>query len=193
MIKWYLTIIMCLFVGIMVAQVNVAPAEIYKNDTIPSVTLNEVVIYPPYNFYDHYKKRDARKLTRLAKNVKKVYPYAKLAGIKLREYEQLLKAANSDLERKKIMKKAEKELEEEFGDDLRSLTFSQGRILLKLIDRETGRASYYLVEELRGKFRAFFYQAFARLFGFDLKDEYDPYGEDIHIEMIVQMIERGRI
>ena len=67
------------------------------------------------------------------------------------------------------MKQAEKEMEEEFGDDLRDFTFSQGKILIKLVYRETGDSSYELVAELRGKFRAFFWQAFARLFGFNLK------------------------
>ena len=193
MMRWYLISILSLSALVLSGQSKVTTAAIYKNDTIPVVMLDEIVVYPPYDFYEHYKKREARKLSRLAKNIKKVYPYAKLAGIKLREYEVILKAAGSETDRKKIMKRAEAELEDQFGDDLRSLTFSQGKILLKLIDRETGRASYYLVEELRGKFRAFFYQTFARLFGFDLKEKYDPYGEDRHIEMIVQLIEKGRM
>ena len=73
------------------------------------------------------------------------------------------------------------------------MTFSQGKILIKLIDRETGESSYALVQELRGNFTAFFYQAFARLWGYDLKVRYDPEGEDQQIEAIVKMIERGQI
>jgi hypothetical protein len=113
--------------------------------------------------------------------------------MKLREYEVILMAASSDQERKRIMKQAEKELNEQFGDDLRNLTFTQGKILIKLIDRETGETSYDLVRELRGSFTAFFYQAFARIWGFNLKDNYDPEGEDELIEQIVQLIERGQL
>ena len=91
------------------------------------------------------------------------------------------------------MKQAEDELQAEFGDDLRNLTISQGKILLKLVYRETGASSYDLVAELRGKFRAFFWQAFARIFGFNLKSGYDPEGEDADIEFIVKMIEAGQL
>jgi len=139
------------------------------------------------------RRKDQKRLTKLVKNVKMVYPYAKLAGIKLREYEQMLLNAANDKERKKIMKQAEKEINEEYGGDLKELTFTQGKILIKLIDRETGESSYGLVQELRGKFTAFWYQAFARLWGYNLKVKYDPEGEDRRIEIIVRMIERGQL
>jgi hypothetical protein len=165
-------------------------ATMDQGDTIPVVHLNEVSIY---SFGPFKNKRHARHTSRLIRNVKAVYPYAKLAGIKLREYELILANVESKTERKKIMKEAEDELQEEFGDDLRDLTFSQGRILIKLVYRETGNSSYELVAELRGKFRAFFWQTFARLFGFNLKNEYDPEGEDKEIEFIVKMIEAGQL
>ena len=126
-------------------------------------------------------------------NVKKVYPYAKIAGMKLKEYEVILEGVEDKKARKKIMKQAEDELDAEFGDDLRNLTFSQGKILIKLVYRETGSSSYDLVAELRGKFRAFFWQAFARIWGFNLKNGYDPTGDDRDIEFIVQMIEAGQL
>lgn len=154
------------------------------------VDLPEVIIHAlpiPDN------RRDRRRQDRTVRNVRIAYPYAKLAGIKLREYEDELLAAETDRERRQIMKKAEDEIHEQFGDDLRKLTFTQGKILLKLIDRETGEASYDLVKELRGSFTAFFYQAFARIWGFNLKDRYDPEGEDELIEQIVQLIEQGRL
>ena len=135
----------------------------------------------------------ARKHSRLIHNVKRAYPYAKLAGIKLREYEVVLKNASSDKERRQLMKQAERELKDEFEDDLKNLTFKQGIILIKLVDRETGDSSYELVQELRGKFVAFFWQTFARLFGYNLKVKYDPEGEDKEIEDIVVMIENGSI
>lgn len=168
----------------------VVHARMVDGDTMPVIQLEEVKIYSlrPYK-----SKRQARKMTKLIRNVKIVYPYAKLAGIKLSEYEDILAGIEDKKERRKVMKKAEDELEEEFGDDLRELTFSQGKILIKLVYRETGHSSYDLVAELRGKFRAFFWQAFARIFGFNLKNEYDPEGDDAEIEFIVKMIEAGQL
>ncbi len=165
-------------------------ARIIDGDTVPVVPLKQVTIV---SMKIINSKINARRYTKLVRNVKKVYPYAKLAGIKLREYEVLLLAAESDKERKQLMKQAEDELKEEYEDDLRKLTFSQGRILIKLVDRETGDSSYELVQELRGRFVAFFWQTFARIFGYDLKARYDPEGEDKEIENIVRLIESGKI
>ena len=91
------------------------------------------------------------------------------------------------------MKQAEDEIEAQFGKELRDLTITQGKILLKLIDRQTSNSSYEIVKDFRGNFRAFFYQSFARLFGYDLKARYDPLGEDADIERIVLMIESGTL
>jgi len=168
----------------------VVNAQLQDGDTIPVIHLSQVNIY---SFRPYKSKREARKMTKLIRNVKKVYPYAKLAGIKLHEYEGILADIEDKKERKKIMKKAEEEIEAEFGDELRKFTFSQGKILIKLVYRETGSSSYELVADLRGKFRAFFWQAFARIFGFNLKNGYDPEGEDAEIEFIVKMIEAGQI
>jgi hypothetical protein len=163
--------------------------KVVDGDTIPVMNLNEVHI----SGYRIVNKGEFRRTTRLIRYVKKVYPYAKIAGIKLKEYNELLLQTEDKKEQKKILKRAEQELKDEFGDDLRKLTFSQGKILIKLIDRETGDSSYDLVKELRGGFSAFFYQTFARLFGYNLKTKYDPNGEDALIELIVMMIENGTI
>jgi len=162
---------------------------IVDGDTIPVIPLREVNIYS-WKLLD---AKQARKMTKLMKNVKIVYPYARLAGIKLDEYEEILMQASDDRERRRIMKQAEDEIEAEYGQELRDLTISQGKILIKLIDRETGESSYDLVSDLRGEFRAVFYQAFARIFGYNLKIKYDPEGEDKDIEMIVLMIENGQL
>jgi hypothetical protein len=158
-------------------------------DTIPFVPLKEVKIYS-WRLLD---SKEERKLTRLMKNVKIVYPYARLAGLKLVEYEDTLAQAPDDKARRKIMKQVEEELDAEYGQELRDLTVTQGKILLKLIDRETGETSYELVSDLRGEFRAFFYQSFARLFGLNMKIGYDPEGEDRDIEYIVNLIETGQL
>ncbi len=163
--------------------------EIINGDTVPLIHLPQVSIYS----WKVLSNREERQFTRLMKNVKIVYPYARLAGIKLREYEDTLAMAPDDKARKKIMKKVEDQIEAEYGKDLRDLTVTQGKILLKLIDRETGESSYELVADLRGEFRAVFYQAFARIFGLNMKLRYDPEGEDSEIEYIVQMIESGQL
>lgn len=165
-------------------------AKIVNGDTIITATLPEYAVNAKL---PRKLRAAAKRNAKLVYNVKKVYPYARLAGIKLKEYEEILKNAESDAERKKLMKQAEDELRDEFEDDLKKLTFKQGIILIKLVDRETGDSSYVLLQELRGKFTAFFWQTFARLFGYNLKTEYDPEGEDKDIEEIVVMIENGQI
>jgi len=167
----------------------VSYAKIVNGDTIPVVQLNEVSV----SAYRIVEKNEFRQMTRLIRNVKKVYPYAKIAGLKLKEYNDILLRTPDEKEQRKILKRAEQELKDEFGEDLKKLTFSQGQILIKLIDRETGNCSFDLVKELRGGFTAFFYQAFARIFGYNLKEKYDPKGEDSLIELIVMMIENGSI
>ena len=163
---------------------------IIDGDTIPLMDLPPVVIYD----YVHVMSPTERWYwDRLVRNVKTVLPYAKLAGIKLREYNTQLVGAKNDGERKRIMKKAESDLKAEFGDQLKELTFSQGDILLKLVDRETGNCSYELVKDLRGAFVAFFYQNIGRLFGYNLKARYDPNGKDHQVETVVYMVENGLI
>ena len=138
---------------------------------------------------------DTRQGRRLANNVKKVYPYAKLAGAKMQEYDSILANINDKSERKRLMKQAEDEITEQYTEELKNLTISQGLILVRLIDRETSRTSYQVVKELRGKVRAFFYQGFARLWGYNLKTEFDPHNnpEDDEIDTIMTLMERGVI
>ena len=171
-------------------QTSGVHAKIIDGDTIPQVRLREVEII---SLKIPKSKKGKRKLSKLVKNVKKAYPYARIAGIQLRKYEYMLTNAESDKERRKLMKQAEREIKDKYGNELRELTFSQGIILIKLLDRETGETSYKLVQELRGNFTAFWYQAFARLWKYNLKTKYDPEGEDKQIETIIKMIDRGQI
>jgi hypothetical protein len=165
-------------------------AKITDTDTLITQNLPEFCVSAkmPWKLKSEFKS-----YSKLVYNVKKVYPYAKLAGIKLGEYEELLMNAANDQERKKLMKQAEDELRDEFEEDIKKLTYKQGIILIKLVDRETGNSSYTLIQELRGKFTAFFWQTFAKLFGYNLKEEYDPQGKDKEIEDVVVMIENGQI
>lgn len=156
-----------------------------------SVTLDPVTINSLRTFKE---KRHQNAYNRLVKHVKKVYPYAKQAAIVLKEEEAKMVGLDKS-DRKAHMKKVEKRIEAEFGKDLRNLSFTQGRILLKLIDRETGYTSYELLEDLRGSFRAWFYDGIASLFDYDLKSEFDTdkHLEDQYIDEIVRMIEDGKI
>lgn len=168
----------------------VVRAKITETDTLIIQNLPEfsVIAKMPWSV-----KAEMNHHSKLVYNVKKVYPYAKLAGIKLKEYEDLLATIINEKEQKELMKRAEEELRDEFEEDIKKLTYKQGIILIKLVDRETGNSSYALIQELRGKFVAFFWQTFAKLFGYNLKTEYDPQGEDKEIEDIVLMIENGSI
>lgn len=168
----------------------IVEAKVNSGDTLMLKQLDEVEVFP--KFKNRYQ---ARRYNRLTRYVKKVYPYAQIAAEKMQEYEQILMDTPEPLEQRKIMKKIEAEIYEEWEDDLKNLTYLQGGILLKLIDRQTGESSYTIVQEFRGKFRAFFYQSFARIFGFNLKDRFDPKGDkyDRQIEYIVRLIETNRL
>jgi len=165
-------------------------SRVINGDTLYIIPLDEVEIKGKRSSKN---KRLIRRTNRLISYVKKVYPYAKIAGIKLLEYDSLLRSVDTESQKRKIMRRAEKEIKEEFGGELSQLTINQGKILLKLIDRETGDTSFELVKDLRGGFTAFFYQTFARIFGLNLKVKYDPEGEDKKIEEIVQLIENGQL
>jgi len=169
---------------------RVVPAKVVDGDTLAMVDIGPVMVFPPFKFT---KKRESVRFNRLVYNVKKVYPYAKMAGAKLREYKTILEKIDNEKERKAFIKMAEKELEAQFGDEIKELTFSQGKILIKLVYRETGNSTFDIVKELRGNFSAFIWQMLARIFGYNLKTTYDPAGADQPIEQIVLMIEAGAI
>jgi len=165
-------------------------ATVVDGDTIAHMSLPVIRIYSPKVFSS---KKQERQWSKLVFNVKKVYPYAVLASDKMLEYEAILINVKNEKEQKRLMKIAENDLKRQFEKDIRNMTFSQGKILIKLIDRETGNTSYEIVKELRGSLSAFFWQSVAKLFGANLKDEYDPKGEDKMIEEIVIMIKNGDI
>lgn len=166
-------------------------AVVLNNDTIPMIRLKEVRIVSSRNLLTPEEIRRNKKLIR---NAKIVLPYAKMAKNKLHDLNNRM-LNMSERERKEFMKTAEKEIEQEYAEKLKKLTFSQGNLLIKLVDRETGSSSYALVKELRGSFRAFFYQAFAKVFGYDVKAEYDPVNnkKDNLIERVVRAIELNQI
>lgn len=165
-------------------------ATVVEGDTIPVVELPAVDFLAPRAFKNRFEQY---RYNRLVHNVKRVYPYARLAGAKFEEYSQMLSKIEKESHRRQAMKQAEYELRVQFEDELKRLTFTQGLILLKLVDRETSHTSYDLVKEFRGNVSAVFWQSFGRLFGFNLRTQYDPTGEDQMIEEIIRLIEAGVI
>ena len=169
---------------------NVARLSIVDGDTFYVATIEEVYIFPKHKFKNRWEERRYR---RLIHNVKRAYPYAVLAKKMLDEINENVKKIPTEKGRKEYMKQVEDDIKAEFEEELKGLTITQGRILIKLIDRETGDTSYDLVKELRGTFSAVVWQTLARIFGSNLKSEFDAYGEDKLIDEIVTMIENGQL
>lgn len=168
----------------------VTRAVVEGSDTLPIFELPEVIVYERRDFEYLYLKRRYRRMIR---NIKKAYPYAQIAGVKLKELDDQLATLNSEKEQKAYINQAEKEIMDQFEKQVKRLTVTQGIILVKLIDRETGRTSYQVIKELKGGFTAFFWQGIARIFGNNLKTEYDPENQDKVMEDIVLGIEAGFI
>jgi hypothetical protein len=165
------------------------PAIIENGDTIPYIVMPWVIIAEKMSFSN---RRRYAEWTRLKQNVKRVYPYAILAAAKLKEFDLVLATIPKESDRKAYLKKSEKELQRQFGEELKGLSINQGRILMKLIDRETGKTTYTIVKEMRGNFQAFMWQSLASLFGSSMKQEYDPNDpNDKLIELAIKQIEAG--
>ena len=165
-------------------------AVVDNGDTIANVYLKPYYIFERRTFSS---KKERKKYTRLQHNVKVVYPYAKLASQLLNKYESQMDTVTDKKVRKEYYKKVEEELLAEYKEELTKMTISQGRILIKLIDRETNRTSYDLVKNMRSGFTAFFWQGMARMFGHNLKAEYRSEDEDKYIEEIVLAIEQKQL
>lgn len=157
-------------------------------DTIIERNIKEVWVYPPRQFKS---PRYERQYWRLVQRVKKVLPYARTANDLLRQYEPEYVKLTKDKDKRKLIRNVEEELMDRYKDEFKKMSISDGRVLIKLIDRETGRTGYTLIKEFRGGFVATFWQGIARIFGNNLKDEFDPFGEDLLIEEIVTLVEIG--
>jgi hypothetical protein len=161
-----------------------------NGETLPEVEIKEVTVYAHPQFP---KKSDFRKYERLVANLKRVYPYAVIVRNRLAKVNNDLKDFKTEKERKEYMRKEEKNVFAQYEGDMREMTITQGRLLIKLIDRETQNTSYILIKDYRGKLAAAFWQGVARIFGTNLKEEYDPFGDDALIESIIQEIDAGRL
>jgi len=172
-----------------IGKVYLTPMTVYEGDTIPYVKLPTVYIFKPLKF----KNRRARtQYYRLVRDVKKVLPIAKEVNqiiIETYEYLQTLPPK----ERQKHLKRVEKGLKEQYMPRMKKLTFAQGKLLIKLVDRQTSSTGYDLVKAFLGPFRAGFYQTFAALFGASLKKEYDATGDDALTERVILLVESGQL
>ncbi|MDB5278259.1 MAG: hypothetical protein JWR61_3214 [Ferruginibacter sp.] len=165
----------------------VSAAVIYNGDTIEAKTFQDLLIR---SWYDEAHMKAIAKWTRLRNAVYVTYPYARRAGKIMNELNARLVNISDKGERKKCIRSREKELKKEFTDPLTNLSVYQGKVLMKLINRETGNNCYEIIKEYKGAFDARFYQTIAFFFGSSLKQAYDRSGDDADMEKIVQEVER---
>ena len=179
------------------ARTDTLPDRLYvipridrNGEDLPEIEIKEVNVYGALKPQTRFQ---AWRYERTVYNVKRVYPYSIMVRQKLKEVNADLEKIPDDKGRREYLKNFEKEVFKDYEGDMRRMTITQGRILIKLIDRETENTSYDLIREYRGSFTALFWQAIARIFGSNLKSEYDPEGEDNLIERIIIEIESGRL
>lgn len=161
----------------------------HEGDTLMVAKVATIPIFRPGRRGDAALKR----YKRLINAVKVTYPIAEEANQMFREIESKLDDIQKNRDRKSYIKEVESEAKERYTARLKRLSFYQGRILIKLIDRQTGITTYELVKELRGNFTAFFWQGLARIFNMNLKNEFDASDEDALLEGIIQLYEEGLI
>ena len=166
------------------------PVELYDGDTIPVVHLPNVYIYRPPSFDN---RRQERFYWRNVRDVKKTLPIAReVRGIIVETYEYLLTIPDEKA-REKHLSAVEKGMLDQYTPQMKKLTFRQGKMLIKLIDRECQQTGFELIKVFMGSFKANFYQTFAALFGASLKKEYDPEVEDAEIEEIIFWVDNGAL
>ena len=159
-------------------------------DSIQYMEMNNVYVFPPVEFSS---KRQAQAYMRLVKNVKTVLPIAKEANMIMMETAEYLETLPNKKAKEEHMKRVEKSIMQEYKPRMKKLTYSQGKLLIKLIYRESHSSGYELIQAFLGPVRAGFYQAFAWAFGASLKKEYDPEGIDRLTERVVLMVEAGQL
>ncbi len=191
--RLYILLSACLLTaGLHAQSIPSAPAatsEQEENDTLYYAMLHEVYVYAPLKFKN---KRQERFYWKTVRDVKKTLPYAKRISQAIVEAEDTL-AKMEPKEKRQWWKKREKELFKEYEKDFRSMTASQGRMLMLLLDRECDRTSYELIATFKNKFVADFWQFIAKLFKNDLKEEYDAKDKDRIIERIITLVENDQL
>lgn len=161
-----------------------SPGVTIVSDTIIQVDMEKVTILAPRDFKSKY---DQALFWSLRRKVLKTYPYALEAARILIEVDNAISTMKKK-ERKKFLKEKEKELEERFEKPLKKMHVGEGKILIMLINRETGNNAFTLIKEIKGSVDAFYYQNLGKFWGYDLKEQYDP-ALNPDIEYIIKMIE----
>jgi len=172
-----------------VPKVKVGKVSI-DGDSIQYVELNNIYVYPAATFKSARKRKA---YNRLVYNVKKVLPIAKEVNHIIIETYEYLQTLPNKRAKDKHLKLVEESIKKEYTPRMKKLTFTQGKLLIKLIYRECNSSSYELIRAFLGPIRAGFYQAFAWTFGASLTKEYDPEGEDKMLERIVLQVESGQL
>lgn len=164
--------------------------DIVDGDTLWTYLMPELPVYAPLKFKSVKEKR---KYDRLVYNVKRVLPLAQKVNAVLQETYLTLETLPNKKAKDEHIKAVEREIKRVYTPEMKKLTFSQGKLLIKLVDRECNQEAYEIVEAFLGPARAMFYQIFAWTFKASLKKEYDPEGEDRMVERIVRQIETGQL
>jgi len=162
-------------------------AIVYLGDTIESKTLELLFVYAEY---DERTMSEKAKYNRLRNAVYVTYPYARRAGVVMNDINKNLLAVQEKSARKKYIQSREKELKKEFTDPITNLSVYQGKVLMKLINRETGNNCYEIIKEYKGGLTARLYQTVAFFFNSNLKQPYNPQKEDAVIESFVKEVQR---
>jgi hypothetical protein len=163
---------------------------IENNDTVYHANLHPLYVFPPLKFKN---KKQEEFYWKTVRDVKKTLPYAKLVGKTLNEANADLAKIDKESDKKKYLKELEKTIKKKYEPEIRKLTFSQGKMLIRLIDREANMTSYELIKMYRGNITAFFWQGIAKLFGANLKEEYDGKDKDKIIERVIILVEAGQL
>ena len=163
---------------------------LHEGDSIQYMEMNNVYVYPQLTFKN---KKQAQSYMRLVTNVKKVLPIAKEARQILIETTEYLETLPNDKAKEEHIKRVEDDIFRTYKPKMKKLTYSQGKLLIKLIDRECHSSSYEMIKAFMGPIRAGFWQVFAWGFGASLKKEYDAKGVDRLTERVVLMVEAGQI
>ena len=164
--------------------------QVRDGDTILLAFLHDIYVYPPLKFKN---KKQEKFYWKTVRDVKKTLPYAKLITKEMAKADIELAKLDTKKERKKYWKSKEKELFRTYEKDFRDMTASQGQMLMKLMDRESSRTSYQLIQQYRGKASADFWQFVAKLFKNDLKEGYDGDDKDRIVERVITLVEAGQL
>ena len=163
---------------------------LHDGDSIQYVELNTLYVYPQPVFAD---ARQRQAYNRLVANIKKVLPIAKEVNAIIIETYEFLQTLPKKNAKDEHMQRVERSIRKEYTPRMKKLTYSQGKLLIKLVYRECNSSSYQLIQAFLGPIRAGFYQAFAALFGASLTKKYDAEGVDKYTERIVRQVEAGQL